>query len=73
MKKQMAYADAKNCPAVVLLGTDEAAKGVVTVKNLKLGKQLSQSMTDKQEWIQRVQVEVPLGELTSCIQKMLNQ
>lgn len=71
MKKQMAYADDKHCPIVILLGGDEAAKGVVSVKNLRLGKELSATMSDKQEWISRVQREVPLGELTAYIKEQL--
>jgi histidyl-tRNA synthetase len=71
MKKQMAYADAKNCPAVVLLGGDEAAKGALTVKNLTLGKELSDSIEDKQTWIEKVQREIPRGELVSYMREML--
>ncbi len=69
MKKQMAYADKKNAPAVILLGGDEAAKGVATVKNLKLGKELSTSISDKKEWISKVQKEVPLGELVEYMKE----
>jgi histidyl-tRNA synthetase len=71
MKKQMAYADSKNCPAVILLGEDEAAKGVATVKNLKLGKELSQTTFDKKEWNAQVQKEVPLGSLTEYVLGLL--
>ncbi len=72
MKKQMAYADAKNCPMVVLLGEDEAAKGVATVKNLRLGKELAEGYTDKQEWIQKVQQEVPLELLVEYLKRELS-
>jgi histidyl-tRNA synthetase len=71
MKKQMAYADSKNCPAVILLGGDEAAKGVVSVKNLKLGKKLSASIGDKQEWISQVQQEVRIPELAAYLKEQL--
>jgi histidyl-tRNA synthetase len=71
MKKQMAYADAKNCPAVILIGGDEAAKGVATVKNLRLGKEMASSTSDKQEWIAKVQQEVPLSDLAAYITNML--
>lgn len=71
MKKQMAYADEKNCPLVVLIGGDEAAKGVASVKNLKLGKELAEKISDKKEWIDRVQQEVPLAELTDFIKEQL--
>ena len=67
MKKQLAYADRKNCPAVILIGSDEAAKGVATVKNLRLGKELSKTISDKKEWISKVQKEVPLEGLVEYV------
>lgn len=71
IKKQMSYADQKNCPAVVLLGGDEAAKGVVTVKNLRLGKALSSQVEDKVEWNRQVQKEVPRSELVAHLKTIL--
>lgn len=71
MKKQMKYADDKNCPLVILLGGNEAEKGVATVKNLKLGKELANTISDKKEWNARVQKEVPLTELADYIRKQL--
>ncbi len=73
MKKQMAYADKKNCPLAILIGTDEAAKGVATVKNLMLGKELESTTTDKQTWINQVQQEVALDDLVEYVQKQLAQ
>lgn len=73
MKKQMAYADAKNCPLAILIGTDEAAKGVATVKNLKLGKELENTTSDKQTWINQVQQEVALTDLVEYVEKQLPQ
>lgn len=67
MKKQMAYADDRNCPFVILVGGNEAEKGVATVKNLKLGKELSKTISDKKEWNARVQKEIPLDELADYI------
>ena len=69
MKKQMSYADKKNCPAVILIGSDEAEKGIATVKNLKLGKELSKTISDKKEWNKKVQQEVPLGELVAYMKE----
>lgn len=73
MKKQMAYADKKNCPLAVLIGSDEAAKGIATVKNLKLGKELESTTTDKQAWINQVQQEVSLNDLVEYVKKQLGQ
>ena len=71
LKHQMAYADRNNCPLAIIIGGDEAAKGVASVKNLKLGKQLADTITDKNEWKQRVQKEIPLDILADEIKKML--
>ena len=39
MKKQMAYANAKNIPYVVLAGETEMAENKVTLKNMETGEQ----------------------------------
>lgn len=73
MKKQMQYADNRNCPLVILLGSDEAEKGVATVKNLKLGKELAKTISDKKEWNQKVQKEIALTDLADSIALMLKE
>jgi len=44
LKKQMAYADAKNIPFVILIGGDEMANGELTVKNMQSGEQSKMSV-----------------------------
>lgn len=39
LKKQMAYADNKNIPYVILIGGDEMETGLLTLKNMKSGEQ----------------------------------
>lgn len=39
LKKQMAYADNKNIPFVLLIGTEEMQSGLLTLKNMKTGEQ----------------------------------
>ncbi|MDL2320632.1 ATP phosphoribosyltransferase regulatory subunit, partial [Alistipes sp. OttesenSCG-928-B03] len=39
MKKQMEYAGKREIPYVVIIGSDEMAQGVATVKNMKTGEQ----------------------------------
>ena len=39
LKKQMAYADAKNIPYVILIGGDEIASGALTLKDMQSGEQ----------------------------------
>ena len=44
MKKQMAYANAKNIRFVVLAGEDEMSKGLVNVKNMETGEQVTDTV-----------------------------
>jgi histidyl-tRNA synthetase len=39
MKKQMAYANAKQIPFVALAGESEMAEGMITLKNMTTGEQ----------------------------------
>ncbi len=71
LKKQLSYADKKNCPIAILLGEDEHAKGVVTVRDLKMGEKMSDDITDKEEWKMKMQREVKREELVSEIKEKL--
>ena len=46
LDKQLKYADQKGIPYVIIIGPDEAAKGLVTVKNLKTKTQSTVSFFD---------------------------
>ncbi len=39
LKKQMSYADAKNIPYVILIGSDEMQSGLLTLKDMQTGEQ----------------------------------
>lgn len=69
LKQQLSYADAKNCPIAILIGEDEYKQGIVTVRNLKLGKELSKTISDKKEWTKRVQTQVNKDDLMAEIKK----
>lgn len=71
LKKQLSYADKKNCPIALMLGEDEFNKGVVTVRDLHLGKKMSAHIENKDEWKQKAQFEVPRGELIQKITGMI--
>jgi histidyl-tRNA synthetase len=71
LKKQLSYADQNNSPIAILLGEDELKKGVVTVRDLRLGKKMSSEISDKDEWKKKVQFEVPRGELIEKISHMM--
>ncbi|MGY4383545.1 histidyl-tRNA synthetase [Pedobacter sp. UYP24] len=46
LKKQMAYADVKTIPYVMLIGSDEMQSGKLTLKNMKSGDQLQLSIAE---------------------------
>ncbi len=63
-KAQLKYADKRNSPCVIIQGGDELAKGVVQIKDLALGKQMSADIADNAAWREGrpAQFEVPEGE-----------
>ncbi len=73
LKQQLSYADKKNCPIAILHGSDEFEKGVVTIRNLKLGKEIANTVTDKKEWTAKVQKQVDADNLLDEINKILNK
>jgi histidyl-tRNA synthetase len=75
IKKQLKYADKLGVPLALLIGSDEFAAGTVTVKDLRLGRELSSQIGDRDAWRkdQPAQVEVRLGDLVPKLQEMLGR
>jgi len=46
LKKQMSYADAKNIPYVILIGSEEMQSGLLTIKNMQSGDQQKLSLQE---------------------------
>lgn len=46
LKKQLDYADRKNIPFVILIGSDEIQSGLLTLKNMKTGEQQKVGVDD---------------------------
>ncbi|MES1202398.1 MAG: histidine--tRNA ligase [Pseudomonadota bacterium] len=77
MKAQLKYADKRGAPVAVIQGGDELAKGVVTLKDLKLGEKLAADAgSDREAWNEarkQLQVEVKREELVAGVQRMLGR
>jgi histidyl-tRNA synthetase len=77
MKAQLKYADKRAAPIAVIQGGDELAKGVVTLKDLKLGARISKGLGEDREAYtkarEQVQREVPRGELVAAVRQMLGR
>jgi histidyl-tRNA synthetase len=71
--KQMKYADALGIPLVLLVGSDEQARGVVQIKQMDLGLQLSASMATREEYRQARpgQFEVARGKIVESVKDLL--
>ena len=48
--KQLAYADKRNSPAVIIEGSDERTRGVLQIKDLVVGKAAAAEITDHAAW-----------------------
>jgi len=73
--KQVAYADKRNAPAVIIEGSQEREQGIVQIKDLIAGKQAAAAITDNAEWkaARPGQFEVPRADLVTAIQKLLSE
>ncbi len=70
---QLKYADKRGAAVAVIEGSDERAKGEVTLKDLALGAELAKSTESRAAWVKDrpAQKSVKRGELVSAIKDML--
>jgi histidyl-tRNA synthetase len=73
MKAQMKYADKRGAPCVVIQGSDEHARGEVTIKDLIEGERLSGEITGNQAWREGrpAQFSVKQDELVEAVRSVL--
>jgi histidyl-tRNA synthetase len=71
---QMKYADRRNAPCVVIQGSDEKAKGEVTIKDLIVGAELAKLEKGREEHLQKqaeAQRAVPEARLVEAVRAVL--
>ena len=68
---QLKYADRRGSPAAVIQGSDEAARGVVQVKDLALGAALAQGASLEEWKSHAAQAEVPIDGLADHVRAIL--
>jgi histidyl-tRNA synthetase len=73
MKAQMKYADKRGSPLVVIQGSDERAKGEVTLKDLIEGAKAAAAIKDNKEWKEArpAQVSIPETDLVAKVRELL--
>jgi histidyl-tRNA synthetase len=73
---QMKYADRRNSPCVVIQGSDEKAKGEVTIKDLIVGAELAKLEKSREEHLQKqaqAQRSVPEDKLVEAVREVLER
>jgi histidyl-tRNA synthetase len=73
---QMKYADRRNSPCVVIQGSDEKAKGEVTIKDLIVGAELAKLEKGRDEHLQKqaeAQRAVPEAKLVEAVRDVLKR
>jgi len=71
---QLKYADKRSSPVAVIQGGDEKERGVVLVKNLKLGEYSSSLVSDNEKWASLpTQREVARSELVDEVRKVMSE
>ncbi len=73
-RAQLKYADKRGAPVAVIAGSNEFDDGIVTLKDLRLGKQLSKEIKDHEKWKEQpAQVSVPRADLVSGVRELLDR
>jgi histidyl-tRNA synthetase len=73
--KQLKYADSWGVPIALLYGSNEKEKGIVTLKDMEMGRKRAEALANRQDWLEERpgQREVPRGELVATIRGILDE
>lgn len=74
LRKQLQYADRVDARFAVIVGSNEFEKGVVTVKDLKVGEAVSKDAAKREEWLKKsreIQREIPRSGFAEKILELL--
>lgn len=71
--RQIKYGDLTGVPIVLLYGSTEKERGIVTLKDMEVGRELAKQVGERREWLaQRPgQRAVPRAELVATVREML--
>lgn len=74
LTKQIKYADKVGIPFAVIAGSDEFEQGMVTIKNLKEGREKARNTDNREEWLKAedIQITIPRDELLTYLKDKLS-
>ncbi len=70
---QMKYAERRNAPAVVICGSDEFSADEVTIKDMALGSELAEGITDREQRRKAAQKSYPRTEMITGVKKVIER
>lgn len=72
--KQLKYADQMGAPLALLYGSSEKERGVVTLKDMEVGRRKAETLARREEWLEERpgQREVARTELVAAVREMLS-
>ena len=75
MKAQLKYSDRRGAAVAIIEGSDERARGEVTIKDLVMGAELAKSVESRAAWVEGrpAQVTVPRAELLARVRELLER
>jgi histidyl-tRNA synthetase len=73
--KQLRYADHYDIPLAILYGSNEKQQGVVTIKDMAVGREKAKNVGDRSEWLaaRSGQVTASRGELVETVKRLLDE
>ncbi len=73
--KQLRYADQYDIPLAILYGTNEKQQGIVTIKDMAVGREKAKNVGDRSEWLaaRSGQVTAQRGELVATVKQLLDE
>lgn len=73
--RQLRYANLYALPIALLYGSEEKSRGVVTVKDMVVGREKDKAPADRREWLmaRAGQIEIPRAELVATVKRMLDE
>jgi histidyl-tRNA synthetase len=76
MGNQLKYADKRHSPCVVLQGSDEKARGEVTIKDLIAGAEIAEMSKEREDYLKKqaeAQFAVPEDQLVDAVRELLRK
>jgi len=74
MGKQLKYGDQYEIPIALLYGSNEKAQGIVTLKDMAIGREKAQHVGDREEWLaaRPGQTTAPRADVVSAVRQLLD-